>query len=92
MRSPFLNGVVSAHSGGPHNVGQYRIAEPFFEELDTLWTSKCIPCLSCQFFELGYVGIYIVIFELEFGDLCSGSVFSDSVKVLDFKLLKEEVP
>jgi hypothetical protein len=48
--------------------------------------------LLCQFFELGYIGVYVIVFELEFGDLHSGSVLSGGIEVLDLKLLKEEVP
>jgi hypothetical protein len=92
VHGPFFDGIVSTDGGGPHNVSQYRVAEPLFEELDTFWTSKRVPCLSCQFFELGYVGIYVVIFELEFGDFCSGSIFSSCVQVLDLEFLEEEVP
>jgi hypothetical protein len=90
--SSFLDGVISANGGGSHDIGQYRVAESFFEELDAFWTFKCVPCLSRQFFELGDVDIYVIVFEFEFGDFHSSSIFSGCVQVLDLEFLKKEVP
>jgi hypothetical protein len=91
MCGPFFDCVIPTNGGGSHDIGQYGVAEPFFKELDAFWASKRVSRLSCQFFELGYVSIYIVIFELELGDFCSGSILSCGVEVLDFELLQEEV-
>jgi hypothetical protein len=60
--------------------------------LDAFQASKRVSHLSCQFLEFCYISIYIVVFELEFSNLCSGSVFSCSIQVLNFEFLKEEVP
>jgi hypothetical protein len=92
VRGSFFDGIVSTDSGGPHDIGQYQVAEPFFKELDALWASKHIPHLSCQFFKLGYIGIYVIVFEFEFSDLCSGLVFSCGVQILNFEFLKKKVP
>jgi hypothetical protein len=92
MGSPFFDRIVSANCWCPHNVSQDRVAEAFLKELNALGTSQRVPYLSCQFFKLGYVSIYVIIFEFEFGDLCSGSILSSHVEVLDFEFLKEEVP
>jgi hypothetical protein len=89
---PFLDIVVSTDRWCSHNVSQYGVTKAFFEELNAFWASKHVFCLLRQFFELGYIGIYVVVFELEFGNLRSGSVLSGCVEVLDLKFLKEEVP
>jgi hypothetical protein len=92
VRGPFFDSVISTDGGGSHNVSQYGVAESFFKELDAFWASKSVSRLSRQFFELGYIRIYVIIFKLELGDLCSGSILSYGVEVLDFKFLKKEVP
>jgi hypothetical protein len=92
MGGSFFDGVVSTNCRCPHDVGQYRVAESFLEELNALRTSQHISCLLHQLLEFGYVSVYIVIFKLELSDFCMGSVLLGSIEVLDFKFLKEEVP
>jgi hypothetical protein len=89
--SPFFDHIVSANRWCSHNISQDRVAEAFLKELNALRTSLRIPYLSCQFFKLGYVSIYVVVLEFEFSNLCSGSVLSGCVKVLNLEFLKEEV-